>query len=110
MSEKDEFKDPKYRNKKGQFVKGKPIGRKPGAKNVVTEQIRSAFEELTYNNLEQIQAWLDETAEKNPGKALDLYLSLSERVIPTLSRSDQKIQFEEKIEEVNINIKRNKDD
>jgi len=96
------------RDKGGKFTKNAP-GRPKGAKNKITLQIKSAFDNLTYNNLGEIQDWLDRVAVDNPAKALELYLKLSERVIPTLSKSEEKIELDNKVSKININIKRKAD-
>lgn len=89
--------------------KGGP-GRPKGMKNQITDEIREAFQNLTHNNLDNIQKWLDKTATKNPAKALELYLKLSERILPTLQRTEQTVEFQDRIEQINVKVKRNKDD
>jgi hypothetical protein len=68
--------------KKGQS--GNPAGRPAGAKDKMTSEIREAFQSLVEGNLNNIEAWLQATAEKDPAKALDFMLKLSEYTIPKL--------------------------
>ncbi len=73
------------------FVKGmsgNPQGRTPGAKDKSTKEIRERFNDLLENNLSNIEKWLTATAEKDPAKALDLLLKLSEFVVPKLKAAD----------------------
>jgi len=74
------------------FYKGDPNinmnGRPKGAKNRITEELREAFAMLLENNLEQYEIWLNQVAQQDPAKALDLALRISERFIPMLSRQE----------------------
>lgn len=63
---------------------GNPTGRPPGAKNQTNTEIRQAFQELVEGNLSNIENWLDEVAAKDPAKALDFLLKLSEYIVPKL--------------------------
>lgn len=63
-------------------------GRPKGAANRITEELKEAFAMLLENNLEQYELWLAQVAERDPAKALDLALRLSERFVPALSRQE----------------------
>jgi len=59
-------------------------GRSKGTPNAVTKEIRSVYKELLEKNLSNIDIWLQEVAKKNPDKALNFVIRLSEYVIPKL--------------------------
>jgi len=104
MEEKD-------RDEKGLFKKGHNGGGRPkGSENKVTIVIKERFQDLANDNLDNIQTWLDEVAENDPGRALDLFLKLSEYVIPKLARTESKIDITEHITGFDINIISNDDD
>ncbi len=63
---------------------GNPEGRPSGAKDKTNKEIREAYQELVEGNLSNIKKWLDEIAEKDPAKALDFMLKLSEYIVPKL--------------------------
>ena len=67
---------------------GNPNGRPKGASNRSTVKIKEAFHDLMENNLDNISLWLAQVAAKDPQKALDLTLKLSEFVIPKLARQE----------------------
>lgn len=68
--------------KKGES--GNPEGRPSGAKDKLNKEIREAFQNLVEGNLANIEIWLTATAEKDPAKALDFILKLSEYLVPKL--------------------------
>lgn len=72
--------------KKG--ISGNIAGRPKGTKDKSTKEIRERFNDLLENNLPNIEKWLTSTAEKDPAKALDLLLKLSEFVVPKLKAAD----------------------
>jgi hypothetical protein len=59
-------------------------GRKKGTANKATTRLREAFTDLLEGNMGRLQELLDKVAEKNPQKALELLLKLSEFAIPKL--------------------------
>lgn len=67
---------------------GNPNGRPKGSKNIKTEQIRTAYQKLTEDNLDNMTQWLNEIAAENPEKAMQLMINLSEFVIPKLARTE----------------------
>ena len=67
---------------------GNPNGRPKGSKNIKTEQIRTAYQKLTEENLDNMTQWLNQIAAENPEKAMQLMINLSEFVIPKLARTE----------------------
>jgi len=65
---------------------GNPNGRKAGVGNKSTEELREALKNLTEDNLDQVQGWLDAVAKDDPNAALDKFLKLAEYVLPKLAR------------------------
>ena len=94
---------------RGGFKKGNTLGngRPKGAPNKVTQQIRDRFQDIANDNLDNVQRWLDEIAVDNPEKALDLFLKLSEYVLPKLARTEVIADITQRVEQVNITINRN---
>lgn len=66
------------------FEKGqkKTGGRAKGVENKSTSEVRKNFNELFDGNISKVQDWLDKTAKRSPAKALELFLKLSEFVVP----------------------------
>ena len=63
-------------------------GRPKGAEGKTTAKIKEYYLDLLDNNLENIQRWLNQTAQEDPAKALDFLLKLSPFVIPKKSETD----------------------
>lgn len=63
-------------------------GRPKGSKNKITEEIREAFQMVLENKLPDLERWLQQTAQDDPAKAIDLMLKLSNRFLPELSRQE----------------------
>ena len=57
-------------------------GRQKGTPNKATVRLREAFTELLEDNMGKVQELFDKVAEKNPQKALELLLKLSEFALP----------------------------
>jgi len=74
---------------------GNPNGRPKGVGNASTEKIKEAYTQLIEGNLQNIQDWLNDTAEKDPARALDFLIKLSPFVIPKKQQAD--ITFENPI-------------
>lgn len=72
--------------KKGQS--GNAKGKKPGTVNQTTKDIKAAYKQLIEDNLDNLTAWLEKIAEKDPEKAIRIISDLSEYVIPKLARSE----------------------
>jgi hypothetical protein len=80
------------------WEKGKsanPNGRPKGKGNNSTEKIKEAYTQLIEGNLQNIQDWLNVTAERDPARALDFLIKLSPFVIPKKQQAD--ITFENPI-------------
>ena len=60
-------------------------GRPKGSVNKNTKQIREAYQLLTEQNLDNMNRWLQQTAQEDHAKAIDLMLKLSEYIIPKLA-------------------------
>jgi hypothetical protein len=63
-------------------------GRPKGSANKATTAVREAIARFAENNVEQLQGWLEKSAEKNPDKAADLFLRALEYHIPKLARTE----------------------
>jgi hypothetical protein len=83
---------PKHLFQPGQS--GNPLGKPIGASNkvVISEKVREAFSQLLENNIDQLEGWLHALAKKNPEKALDIWVRISERFVPSLQRTDHHIE------------------
>jgi hypothetical protein len=67
---------------------GNPNGRPAGSVNEINVQIKTAFAMLLANQLPNLEAWLEAAAKKDPIKAADLMLRVSERFLPSLQRTE----------------------
>ena len=67
---------------------GNPAGRPKGSKNKITQEIREAFQLVLENKLPDLERWIQQTAQEDPAKAVDLLLKLSNRFLPELSRQE----------------------
>ncbi len=63
-------------------VSGNPAGRPKG--RTETEDIRRAFQDLIEGNIVNLQGWIEEIAEQNPFRAVELIIKLSGYVLPRL--------------------------
>ena len=63
-------------------------GRELGSKNIATKDVRSAIAAFASKNVDRMGAWLDEIEQKDPAKAMDLYLRAIEYHIPKLQRTE----------------------
>jgi len=80
-------------------------GRQKGTANKATARLREAFTGLLESNMGKVQELFDKVAEKNPQKALELMLKLSEFVLPKLRAIEVYNESEEaKHTSLNINI------
>ena len=77
---------PKHAIKPGQVLN--PAGRPVGSKNEINENIRQMFAMLLHNQLPNLEHWIMRAAERNPEKAVDLLLRVSERFLPSLQRTE----------------------
>ena len=70
-------------------------GREKGTANKATARLREAFTDLLEGNMGRVQELFDKVAEKNPQKALELLLKLSEFAIPKLRAIEVNNESEE---------------
>ena len=80
-------------------------GREKGTANKATARLREAFTELLEGNMGRVQELFDKVAEKNPQKALELLLKLSEFALPKLRAIEVNNESEEALyTSLDINI------
>ena len=63
-------------------------GRPKGSRNVITQKIEEQFANVLDNKLEEVERWIQHTAQENPAKAVELLIKLSERFLPALNRTE----------------------
>ena len=100
-------------NKKHLFQKGQsgnPAGRPKGSKNKASIELRKAFEELQARNFVHIEGWLQDVAEEDKAKAVELYLKMTEYIMPKLARTENVHEVDEdSVTGFQINIVRKED-
>jgi len=79
-------------------------GRKPGALNRSTEEMKLTIARATNNVLSTINTDLEEIKKKNPEKAMELAFKLLEYVMPKLSRTEMSGEINQKIQQISVNI------
>lgn len=83
---------------------GNPNGRPKGSANKTTNKIREAFTKLVEDNLDNMTLWLTDVAADNPEKALTIINQMAEYTTPKLARVENKIETDEEINQVKIEI------
>lgn len=74
---------------KGQHGGKRPgSGRKAGVPNKVTTDARAAFTAILHGRAKKVGGWIDQVAKKDPARAVDALLKLSEFVTPKLARTE----------------------
>lgn len=63
-------------------------GRPPGALNHTTTQIKQVFADLLEGREDQLADSLERLREKDPKSFLELFIKISERFVPALSRQE----------------------
>ena len=84
--------------KKGES--GNKSGRPAGAKDKTQTEIKQAYQSLIEGNLSNIENWLNEVAAKDPAKALDFMLRLSDFILPKMKAMELKTDFSEPIMQI----------
>ena len=82
METNNDFKTPEI----GKGLAGP--GRPKGMPNKATGIVREAIANLLERNAPNMDRWLNEVADKDPHKALDIIQKLSEYHIPKLARTE----------------------
>lgn len=67
---------------------GNPAGRPKGTANKITEDIKEAFALVLESKLPELEMWINQVAENDPAKAIDLMIKLSNRFLPELARTE----------------------
>lgn len=80
MSEEKKVGRPKGTPKTG--------GRAPGTPNKVTQEFRQTVQMLLDDNRANVAVWLEQVAQADPAKALDLISKLAEYAAPKLARTE----------------------
>lgn len=84
------------------FTKGKPKtgGKKKGTPNKKTrsiEEMREVLKSILDNCLDEVPDWIRKTAQRSPGKAVELITNIAEYSLPKLSRTEHTGKDGEKI-------------
>lgn len=67
---------------------GNPNGRPKGSMNDVSKRVKETFAALLENRAEELAEALDRIRDKDPKAYLELYIKLSERFVPAMSRTE----------------------
>lgn len=69
-------------------ISGNPAGRTPGSKNKIQDEVKQAFAKLLENKIPEMEEWITRVSERDPAKALEIFIKISERFLPQLSRQE----------------------
>jgi hypothetical protein len=67
---------------------GNPKGRPPGSANEVSRRIRETFANLLEGREEELHEALNKLKERDPKAYLEMYVKISQRFVPEVSRSE----------------------
>jgi hypothetical protein len=81
---------------------GNVKGRPQGAKDKAKADIKQAFQSLVEGNLSNIETWLSAVATKDPAKALEFMLRISEFIVPKMKAMELKTDFIEPLQQIII--------
>ena len=81
---------------------GNPAGRRPGSANEVSKRIRDAFANLLEGREEELHEALNKLKEKDPKAYLEMYVKISQRFVPEVSRAEITGQDGEPFQPINI--------
>jgi hypothetical protein len=74
------------------FEKGTPrpngAGRKAGTPNKINSDLKDIMAEIIISNATNLKAWFEETAQKDPAKALALHIKMCEFFVPRADKKD----------------------
>ena len=73
---------------RGAAAMGAGPGRPPGVPNKITMEFRETVKRVLEDNSANVGLWLEQVAQNDPGKALDLLAKLAEYAAPKLSRQE----------------------
>jgi hypothetical protein len=79
-----------------------PNGRPKGSINQVSARIRDAFANLLEGREEELHEALDKLKEKDPKAYLEMYVKISQRFVPEVSRAEITGQDGEAFQPINI--------
>ena len=79
-----------------------PNGRPKGSQNEVSKRIRDAFANLLEGREEELHEALDKLKEKDPKAYLEMYVKISQRFVPEVSRAEITGQDGEAFQPINI--------
>lgn len=83
-------------------ISGNKKGRPTGSKDKAKTDIKQAYQSLVEGNLSNIENWLNEVATKDPAKAIELLLRLSEFILPKMKATELKADFGKEVKQVII--------
>ena len=76
-------------------------GRKQGSKNINTEEVRTAFQNLVESNLEQLE---QDLKELEPKDRLKIIIELSKFILPSLKTVELQVEDKKIFKPVSINF------